>query len=88
MKPNKTQDLIFFLLQEEKKNKANKTLVEAISQARRDLTAFKNDETDEGLYAYVWETFAAAAVAYHDWGKEGDRYTRNVFSQLAQRLEQ
>ena len=88
MKTNKTKDLIFFLLKEEQKHKTNKTLVGAISQARRDLTAFKNDETDEALYAYVWETFAAAAIAYHDWGKVGDRYTRYVFSQLVQRLEQ
>ena len=88
MKTNKTKDLIFFLLKEEKKHKDNKGLVEALAQARRDIAVFKEDEDDEGIYAFVWETYTQARIAYHDTQGKTALWARKVFAKLAERLEQ
>lgn len=87
MKPNKTKELTFFLLGLKKKHKDNKPLLQAITEASRDIAVFKEDEDDEGIYAFVWETYAQARIAYHDRQEESALWTRKVFAKLAERLE-
>ena len=81
---NPTQELKFFLLGLGKKAKTEQEKT-AIQEANRDISPFLQDEDDEGIYAFVWETYAQLRIKCHE-GNTTNLPSRKVYAQLAQRL--
>lgn len=81
------KEIYFFLLRLGKKSKGNKEIVDTISRVRGDIAPFVQENNSEGLYAFVWETYAQLRIRFHAKQERSLLLQRKLYAKLAQRLE-